>query len=138
MEKGKRISCSNIAHLIVPDPSHSRKPPQAKGKNLHDILGYNENRHFIRDYEDLSLRGTPDRFNGSVIELKTFYYPEFEKIQERRGEIQLLAYGYISGNPNLELHLYDARNNLFTEKYKFEYDSETLGLIMDRYKLMCC
>lgn len=130
----KRLSASKLAKMTSENACGCRFPKKLRHKDWHRYLGYDGAPYFEKEYGDYLLTGIPDKFNGSVVELKTFYYPECERKMIERGLKQLEVYGYISGNPNLELHTYDTRRGQFSELIRFKADESRLEGIVKAYE----
>jgi hypothetical protein len=136
---GKSVSATKIAHSLFPDPEGiKRRPKKYIGRDLHKKLQYGNQEHFKKKYGEWRVHGTPDRYNGSVIEFKT-YFPvdwfDFRELQFSRGIVQLLVCGYASGNPNLELHMYNLEENVRENPISFSYKHQDFIELMEAYKV---
>lgn len=136
---GKSVSATKIAHSLFPDPERiRRRPKRYLGKETHERLQYNNQENFRKEYGRWRVHGVPDRYDGSVIELKTYLpvdWYDFRQLQLSRGTVQLLVCGYASGNPNLELHLYDLEKNLMEEPIRFKYNHKSFTELMEAYRI---
>jgi len=113
------------------------------GTDWHKKLGYDNDilyqKHLIENGDIFLIRGKPDRINGCVQELKTFYKKDPKMIYGKLVPYaidQLAFYSFLTEIGECEVHLFDTKKEDFFDIIGVDFtEEEAKKSILDNIKL---